>query len=292
MLIDWFTVAAQVVNFLILVWLLKRYLYQPILHAIDEREQRIAAELADATAKQAQAKTERDTYQDKNTKFDQERDQLLQQVKDNADVERERLLTQTQQAGEALRLKHQKIMARDAENIKKMLSRKTSDEVFAIARKTLSDLATTNLEQQVTQVFIRRLSELKPSAKTALEKALNKTSEPALLSSAFDLSETDRTSIHTAIKKTFGADIDLKFTVSKDLISGIELKANGQKLVWNIADYLLSLEQEVTKLLQKNSKTVDQEPLTKKTKASTKKIPKDKVTGKIKSLAAVEKHHE
>ena len=44
MLIDGFTVGAQVLNFLILVWLMKRFLYQPILDAIDAREQRIAAE--------------------------------------------------------------------------------------------------------------------------------------------------------------------------------------------------------------------------------------------------------
>ena len=42
MLIDWFTVAAQALNFLILVWLMKRFLYKPILHAIDAREERIA----------------------------------------------------------------------------------------------------------------------------------------------------------------------------------------------------------------------------------------------------------
>jgi F-type H+-transporting ATPase subunit b len=56
MLIDWFTVGAQALNFLILVWLLKRFLYKPILHAIDEREKRIAAELADADAKRPKPK--------------------------------------------------------------------------------------------------------------------------------------------------------------------------------------------------------------------------------------------
>jgi F-type H+-transporting ATPase subunit b len=56
MLIDWFTVGAQVVNFLILVWLLKRFLYKPILHAIDERERRIAKELADADTKKPRPK--------------------------------------------------------------------------------------------------------------------------------------------------------------------------------------------------------------------------------------------
>ena len=56
MLIDWFTVAAQALNFVILVWLMKRFLYQPILHAIDEREKLIASELANADKKKAEAK--------------------------------------------------------------------------------------------------------------------------------------------------------------------------------------------------------------------------------------------
>ncbi len=53
MLIDWFTVGAQALNFLILVWLMKRFLYRPILHAIDAREKPIAGELADAVGKLA-----------------------------------------------------------------------------------------------------------------------------------------------------------------------------------------------------------------------------------------------
>ena len=54
MKINWFTVIAQVINFLILVWLMKRYLYKPVLNAIDEREKKIAAQLADAEAKKAE----------------------------------------------------------------------------------------------------------------------------------------------------------------------------------------------------------------------------------------------
>ena len=66
MLIDWFTVGAQIVNFLILVWLLKHFLYKPILNAIDAREKRIAAELADADTKKADAEKERTDFEDKN----------------------------------------------------------------------------------------------------------------------------------------------------------------------------------------------------------------------------------
>jgi F-type H+-transporting ATPase subunit b len=73
MLIDWFTVGAQALNFLILVWLMKRFLYKPVLAAIDAREKRIAAELADAETKKTDAKKERDEFQKKNDEFDQQR---------------------------------------------------------------------------------------------------------------------------------------------------------------------------------------------------------------------------
>ncbi len=77
MLIDWFTIVAQALNFLILVWLMKRYLYKPILHAIDEREKRIAAELADAAKKKIEAQKESDDYKQKNKEFDEQRAGLL-----------------------------------------------------------------------------------------------------------------------------------------------------------------------------------------------------------------------
>ena len=77
MLIDWFTVGAQAINFIILVWLLKRFLYKPILDAVDAREKRVATELADADAKKAEAEKERDEFQHKNEEFDQQRAALL-----------------------------------------------------------------------------------------------------------------------------------------------------------------------------------------------------------------------
>ena len=77
MLIDWFTVGAQVVNFLILVWLMKRFLYQPILDAIDARENRIAAQIADADAAKLDAQNERLQFEHKNREFEQNRSALL-----------------------------------------------------------------------------------------------------------------------------------------------------------------------------------------------------------------------
>ena len=117
MLIDGFTVGAQVLNFLILVWLMKRFLYQPILDAIDAREQRIAAELADAAAKQAEAQQERNAFQRKNAEFDQQRALLLNQATDAARAERERLLDEARQVALALRTQQQDALRNEARHL-------------------------------------------------------------------------------------------------------------------------------------------------------------------------------
>ncbi|MGL6052044.1 MAG: hypothetical protein ACRC16_19025 [Aeromonas salmonicida] len=102
MLIDWFTVGAQVVNFLILAWLLKRFLYHPILDAIDAREKRIATELANAAQQQASATEERENFEQRNSELDRNKATLLKEATEAAHVERQRLLDEARQAASAL----------------------------------------------------------------------------------------------------------------------------------------------------------------------------------------------
>ena len=254
MLIDWFTVAAQTLNFLILVWLMKRFLYKPILDAIDAREKGIAAELADADAKKAEAQKERDEFQHKNEKFDAQRAALFSKATDEAKAERQRLFDEARKAADALSAKRQETLQNDAQNLNQAIVRRTQDEVFAIARKTLNDLAAANLEEQISEVFTRRLRALNGDAKTSLAAALKTASQPALVRSAFDLPAEPRAAIQKALNETFSADIPLRFETAPDLVSGIELTANGQKVAWSIADYLASLEKGVGELLQAKDK--------------------------------------
>ena len=84
MKIDWFTVAAQALNFLILVWLMKRFLYKPVLDAIDQREKAVAAAVADAEAKKAEAAKDRDLFKRKNDDFDAQRTALVAEISEMA----------------------------------------------------------------------------------------------------------------------------------------------------------------------------------------------------------------
>jgi F-type H+-transporting ATPase subunit b len=254
MLIDWFTVGAQAVNFLILVWLLKRFLYKPIRDAIDAREKRIAAELADADAKKTEARKERDEFQHKNEEFDGQRTALLSKATDEAKAERQRLLDEARKAADALSAKRQETLRSDAHSLNQAISRRTQMEVFAIARKALADLATTSLEERMGEVFTRRLRGMDGKAKAGLAEALKTASEPALLRSAFDLPADQRAAIQNALNETFSAEIQVRFETAPALISGIELTTNGQKVAWSITDYLSSLEKAIGELLNERDK--------------------------------------
>jgi len=253
MLIDWFTVAAQVINFLILVWLLKRFLYRPILDAIDARENRIAAELADADAKKAEARKERDELQHKNDAFEQQRAALLSRATEEAKAERKRLLDEARQAADALSAKRIQTLSNDNHNLKQAIRRRTQQEVFAVARKALSDLATASLEERMGEVFTRRLRALDGQAGEGLAKALKTVSGPARVRSAFDLPAEQRAAIQNALNETFSADVHVTFETVPELVSGIELTTNGQKLAWSVVDYLGTLEKGVDQLLQAQS---------------------------------------
>jgi F-type H+-transporting ATPase subunit b len=252
MLIDWFTVGAQVLNFLILVWLLKHFLYKPILNAIDAREKRIAAELADADAKKAEAQKERDDFQNKNKAFDEQRSALLGKAAEEAKAERERLLDEARKAADSLRAAQATALRNDQKRLGGEVTRLAKDEVFGIARKTLADLATVSLEERMGEVFTRRLRGMDGKGKELLGAALKSSSEPAVVRSAFDLGAAQKAAIQNALNETFAAEIRIRFETSPDLISGIELTANGQKVAWSIAEYLVSLEKGVDELLKRN----------------------------------------
>ena len=254
MLIDWFTVGAQTFNFLILVWVMKRFLYKPILNAIDAREKLIATELADAAAKKAEAQKDRDDFQHKNEEFDRQRAVLLGKATDEAKAEGQRLLDEARKSADALSTKRQEALKNDAKNLNQAIARRTQQEVFAIARKALTDLATTSLEERMGEVFTRRLREMDGKAKETLGTALRTAAEPAVVRSAFDLPANQRATIQNAVNETFSADIRLRFETAPDLVSGIELTANGQKVAWSIADYLASLERGVGEVLKEQDK--------------------------------------
>jgi len=249
MLVDWFTVGAQVLNFLILVWLMKRYLYKPVLRAIAAREKLIAAQVADAAANRAQADQEREELTRKHEELEQQRAALMSEATKEAQAERQRLIEAARDAADAVSAKRQEALRNEAITLNEAITRRAQEEVFAIARKALADLATTSLEERLGEIFTCVLREMNGSAKEQFAQALSTMTEPAVVRSAFDLPPEQRAAIRSALDETFRAQVPVRFEVAPELVSGIELTASGQKVGWSIAEYLGSLANAVGALV-------------------------------------------
>jgi len=253
MLIDWFTVGAQVVNFVILVWLMKRFLYKPILNAIDAREKRIASELADADAKKTEAEKERADFENKNKAFDDQRSALLSKATGDAKAEGAQLLDKARKDADSLRDTQAAALQSDHAKMGSQITRMATEEVFGIARKALSDLATVSLEERMGEVFTRRVHQMNGKDKELLAAALKASSEPAVVRSAFAMPAEQQAAIQNALNETFSAVVRIRFETTKEAICGIELSANGQKVGWSIATYISALDEKIGALLEAHS---------------------------------------
>ena len=179
----------------------------------------------------------------------------MNEVLEAAKTERAQLLDAARQESEDLRGRLEQALRNEQQSLNEELSRRAREEVFAIARKTLSDLAGTSLEQRMTEIFLDRLRELNTEQITELKSAFKKSSDALRVRTAFKLSAQQRAAIETVIAEILGKQKPLEFIIVPELVSGIEISCNGRKIAWSIADYLGSLAKSVDDLLKNKSET-------------------------------------
>ncbi len=242
MQINWFTVIAQIINFLVLVWLLKRFLYKPVLKAIDEREQQITLRLREAEEKKADAQKERAQFNQKNKDFDDERTSKMNDVAKEAAAERERLLEQAKNDYNTVHTKWQTTLKDEQQNYQQEVNRKTQEEVFDIAHKTLSSLASKSLEDEAVKVFITRLQNLSGNEKEQMDNAFNTQNPEVIFKSAFPLSDTQKKEIETQVSGMVASPAVYQYQINRELISGIEIILGNYKLSWNLASFLQAMK--------------------------------------------------
>ena len=244
--INWFTVIAQIVNFLILVWLLKRFLYKPVLNAIDEREKKISGQLNDARETKAAAEKEQELFTQRNALFEQERAAKMVEAVEEINVKKTRLFEDVRKESDALRTKYEASIKEQEKNIAETLRNKTTEEVFAIAGKTLGDLANVSLEEQMVKLFIEKIRSLHTDQKEELKNALKDHQKAITIRSAFELSPASIKELESIIVGITGQQNKFNYLIVPALVSGINIDTESYQLSWNIDAYLNTLKTSIT----------------------------------------------
>jgi F-type H+-transporting ATPase subunit b len=244
MQIDWLTVAAQVVNFLILVYLLKRFLYQPVIDAMSRREQRITDRLQESREREEQAEHERERLHRRLEQLEARRDEIMDQAREKAEQERQRLLDEARDESEAARKRWRGQAEDEKDRFLEGLRRETTQGFEQLARKALTDLADAALEEQVVRRFIARLDALDEDVRRQLASASD--DEQALeVRTSFALAKAQRRQLAEAIRQKLGVERDLVYRESSELLCGIELGVGGRRIGWSLGEYLDRFEKRL-----------------------------------------------
>lgn len=258
MSIDWFTFFAQIVNFLVLIFVLQRWLYKPITKAMQRREDTIRDRLDSASQQQQKAEEEVERYQAMRQDLKTHRSDLLAQAQLETEQTHQHLRQEMQESVEAERSQWQSMLQRQKESFLHEVSDRTMQQLQATVRRVLADLAESELETQIAKLFLKKLQNLNESERTELVKTLT-TSDiiPLTLVSTFELPNDISEAIANILQTYFDASsrVELDYEIQSNLICGIELRGTGYKLAWSMDAYLDAITENLATVFAEESVT-------------------------------------
>ena len=253
MLIDWFTVVAQVVNFLVLVALLKRFLWGRLTQAIDAREARVAGELAKAEQKNKDAQRLAEELRARALEQEQKRDEMLAQARKQADAQHAKLVQEARETVREVERKWHDTLEQEQNAFFAEMRLRAAEEVLTVIRRGLTDLASSDLRQAAIAVFLEKLRSIDVSVLQDLG------AKEKLVRSAAEIPEATRQKVAAVLAERLGAPQKLRFEEVPGMAWGIELRGNGRKIGWNPECYLDEMQENLRKALERRAEVVDRE---------------------------------
>lgn len=243
MLIDWSTVIFQIINFLILIVLLKRFLYGPVIKAMDERERQVSARLADAAEAKEEAAIRAADLAKEQEVFAEAREEKMLQVRQEVETWKNDALLRLQSEVDEKREGWNSILVAEQEAFLQKLKRLVSRNVFRIAKKALADLADDELEARLISTFATKIA----NKEEGLEAVFATSAVAIKCITGFPLGEQQKEELAKVLSPYLSDGREIIFREENDLGFGVRLLSEGQKWEWNLSRYMLELETEIHK---------------------------------------------
>ena len=251
--IDWFVLFCQIFNFLLLMYLLKRFLYGRIIKAMDDREAKIVARFAEAEELKNKANEAAELYDKRNQLLNEKKEQMLNEATMAADAKRKELMEKVREEVDQVKTRWQDMLLREKDAFFYDLRQRAAKQLYATARKALRDLADADLEERIVDEFLRRIKTLDEEKSAQIRKAISGVGNKVTVQSAFGISVSRQTQIEEALKKQITNSFTVRYLQQPDIVSGIELQVNGHKIAWSLNEYLETLVENMTETLQKEA---------------------------------------
>ena len=251
--VDFITLSAQIINFLILVLLLRHFLYKRVINIMDERETGISLRLKEAEQKRKEAEQEAESYRIKKQELLDKRERMVAQIREEVEAMRKDLTDKARDEVEESKARWLEAIELQKDSFLTDMRHRASDEICTIARRALHDLANEELERHIINTFIKRLQGMEEDEIKVIKEFHQQPQQVLIIKSAFIIPEEMRRTIQEVLQELINGDIKLEFKISPELICGVELDAQDMRITWNLDSYLDSLEEDLSGALEPES---------------------------------------
>lgn len=247
--IDWFTLTAQIVNFLILLVLLKKFLFGPLRSIMDKREETVTSRLHEAQQTLTEAEAKDELYRQKLEELEARKAEMMRRARDEAEQYKKDLLHQAREEVNKIQESWEDSIRHEKEIFFSEMHRRTSTAIVELLKQIIKDLADSSLEEQTVNKLLAHLEKLDDEEKRrAIRAALDYGNGELIVNSSFPLSEQQRKKLKTKLTEVFSIDLACRFEVLTTMGFGIELRTDAWKIGWNANIYLDELKKKMDTL--------------------------------------------
>lgn len=250
MLIDWFTVIAQIVNFLILMALMKWLLFDRIIKAVDQREASIRERLEQARQQREQAESKNEELAQRESHIKREREQVLAKARSDAEERRSELEKRARREVDQRKAQWMAALETEQEHFLSSFVELASGGAFELARKALDELADAELNELAARAFVGRLNNLSDDEIADFAQGLEESGGEATASCGLEFPDDARQSVEKALAGVLAREVRVNWALSRQAGFGLSLKAGGRVLSWTLSAYLEELRGKAQKAIK------------------------------------------
>lgn len=234
--LNWTTFILELLNFVVLIWILNRFLYRPVMNVIAQRKAAIQQTLSEAETTRSDAQALQSQYENRLTEWEQEREKARAQLRDEVSAERNRLLEDLRAE---LDQEREKAAAVEQRRLKEYAQQAEATAIAlggTFVSRLLSRLGGPEFERKIIDMVRQDLPTLPHDQMQAIQAASATIGLPMKITSAYQLDIAQRDVLRHACRTLAGRDVVCEFFEDRNLIAGLRISFGSWVLRANVQD--------------------------------------------------------
>jgi F-type H+-transporting ATPase subunit b len=236
--VNWSTFVLEIINFLILVWIIKHFFYAPVMKIIEKRRNEIRDGLAQVEAKQKEVESVEQKYKSRLAEWENEKNEAREALHKELQSERERLERKLEESIEGERKKTQVLAHRQQDEMRRKIEQQSLYLASTFASKLLTSVSGPELEEKLLSLLLQQLESLPDEQRDKVSNLKNNEPVSVNIESAYPVPEKSSKALQNALSKLVDTELKCVFTQNEDLLAGFRICLGPVELDANLQDEL------------------------------------------------------